>query len=432
MGQLLLMSTPPVETKQPEPELEKKDPEEQKMQEPPKERGTRYEELPPDMLEILKKEMDEFKASFTADKPPTKNGLKNKEKEIRKRLLKELKARKLAEAQSAAAPPAQPTPSGPLIELQNQDPTAPLLLAIDAPKNVGKRVHMKGWVADKMPMKHRLFFHIRDSTNYLQCIIEGPILQSVPVSKIKREVCLVVFGTIQPGKGAQDPFELAVDYVEIIGECLSDFDLKLNRDSTVEQRFDLRHLDLRSEQATRIMRVRSELLFQFRLYLHNHQFREVTPPTIVKNACEGGSKMFEVKYYDQTAYLTESSQLYLETVIQSIGNVYCLLPSYRAEESLTRRHLAEFTHLEAEMPFFSFDDLLGFLQDFIYTIASQTVEICKADLLALKEKFKMPVCHEIKPTFRRIKYVDAIKFALSCFFMPVLILPYSFFLQVVE
>ena len=87
-----------------------------------------------------------------------------------------------------------------------------------------------------------------------------------------------------------------------------------------------------------------------------------------------------------------------------------------AEESLTRRHLAEFTHLEAEMPFFSFDELLTFLEDFIYTVATSTIEACKTDLLALKEKFGLNTCTEIKRPFRRLNYVDAIKYATILFY----------------
>ena len=89
---------------------------------------------------------------------------------------------------------------------------------------------------------------------------------------------------------------------------------------------------------------------------------------------EGGSTLFKLNYFEEEAYMTQSSQLYLETVLPAVGNSFCIMPSYRAERSHTRRHLAEYTHIEGEMPFIKFEDLLDYLRDMIVDVCDRVVK----------------------------------------------------------
>lgn len=170
---------------------------------------------------------------------------------------------------------------------------------------------------------------------------------------------------------------------------------------------DLRHLVIRGEIASACLKVRAALLRAFRQKYEEMGLLEVTPPCMVQTQVEGGATLFEFNYYGEKAYLTQSSQLYLETCVPALGDVFCVQESFRAEKSKTRRHLSEYTHLEAELGFITFEDLLEHLEEMI----CGTFEILLAmpDIAALIEKlnpgFKTP-----ERPFMRLDYREAIKY----------------------
>lgn len=154
------------------------------------------------------------------------------------------------------------------------------------------------------------------------------------------------------------------------------------------------------------MKVRAATLRAFRKTFEEHRMLEVTPPAMVQTQVEGGSTLFQFDYYGQPAYLTQSSQLYLETCLPSLGDVFCICPSFRAEKSLTRRHLSEYTHIEAELDYITFTDLLEHLE----TIIIRVLELIMTDphitqlVKDLNPDWKMPA----RP-FMRMKYSEAIE-----------------------
>jgi len=115
----------------------------------------------------------------------------------------------------------------------------------------------------------------------------------------------------------------------------------MNDESSPDILLDQRHLVIRGEMVSCVLKLRSIIIKAFRDFFDSRKVIEVTPPLMVQTQCEGSSTLFTFEYYGEQAYLTQSSQLYLETCLASIGDVFCIGESFRAEKSHTRRHLSE-------------------------------------------------------------------------------------------
>ncbi|KAF5316910.1 hypothetical protein D9611_003639 [Ephemerocybe angulata] len=274
-----------------------------------------------------------------------------------------------------------------------------------------QRVRVFGWVHRLRQQKDISFITLRDGTGYLQAILSGRVAQTYDALTLTLESSVELVGTLQEvpeGKKAPGGHELIVDYWSVVGAAPGGDDAftnRLNEKSDPSIQADLRHLVLRGENASSILRLRANMLTAFRSALTGNNLVEVTPPCLVQTQVEGGATLFKLDYYGQPAFLTQSSQLYLETCLPSLGDVFCIQESFRAENSHTRRHLSEYTHLEAELAFLTFDDLMNHIEDVI----CKTVDTLLADPISaglikqLNPNFQPP-----SRPFMRMSYVDAI------------------------
>ena len=273
----------------------------------------------------------------------------------------------------------------------------------------GRKVLVRGWLQNKRSSGGIIFVLLRDGTGVMQCTLRK---ENVPTELFGRMLTTKVESTVElTGSGAVDQrapggWEIKVDSGRVLSEAMEDFPIA-KKFHGPDFLLDNRHLFVRSDKLRSMLKVRSVLLATARAWFNSHDFTEVQVPTLTSAAVEGGATLFEVKYFDEKAYLTQSWQLYAEALISSIGSIYTIAPSYRAESSRTRRHLTEYTHLEAEAPWCDLGAIMRVEEQLLTSIVESIHDSCKTELEVLGrkpeelEKFKAP--------FPRVTYTEALK-----------------------
>ncbi len=275
----------------------------------------------------------------------------------------------------------------------------------------GTRVRVFGRVHRERKQSQVLFITLRDGHGYMQCVLTGNLAKTYDAVTLTRETSMMITGEmweVPAGKNAPNNRELHADYYEIIGKAPGGEDAITNRvqeKGDPQTLLDMRHLVLRGEKASAVMIVRDAVEHAFNVKYHELGYVKVSPPALVQTQVEGGATLFSLPYYNEPAYLTQSSQLYLETALPFTGNCYCIEKSFRAEKSLTRRHLSEYTHVEAELDFISFDDLLAHLEELICSVLAIVLDNPRtaAMIQDLNPGFQMP-----ERPFKRMRYSEAI------------------------
>jgi asparaginyl-tRNA synthetase len=271
----------------------------------------------------------------------------------------------------------------------------------------GKHVVIRGWVYRKSDYKDVIFLRVRDATGIIQCTVKKASNSWNDAKKVTIESSVALSGTVKQDKRAPEGFELSADSLQIIG--LSEpFPVPQAEELPDEEKLrDIRHLWLRSRKMNLIMRIRSEVLGLIHEFFRKKGFIEVSPPIFISSACEGGSTLFGLKYFDQNLYLTQSAQLHLEALIYSLEKVYTVAPSFRAEKSRTIRHLTEYWHVEPEQAFADIDDMMILEEDLVSYVCQKVARNCKKELGELGVKPEKLA--SVKPPFSRITYTDAVE-----------------------
>ena len=265
------------------------------------------------------------------------------------------------------------------------------------------------WLHNKRSSGKIQFLQLRDGTGYLQAVVvKNEVAEAVwdAAINLTQESSLFVTGTIREDTRSQGGFEMTVQSIEII-QITQDYPIT-PKEHGVDYLMDHRHLWLRSPRQRAVLVIRSEIIRAIQQFFDQCGFRLVDPPILTPSACEGTTNLFQTKYFDEDAYLTQSGQLYMEAAAMALGRVYSFGPTFRAEKSKTRRHLIEFWMIEPEMAFVEHEENLRIQEQFVCSIVQTVIVNCRKELETLQRDVSK--LEKIKAPFPRITYDEAIAF----------------------
>ena len=277
---------------------------------------------------------------------------------------------------------------------------------------VGKHVILKGWLQNKRGAKGLLFLVLRDGTGIAQCVVSQRDIDEaswITASDATQESALEVGGKVVRDERQVGGVELRITSVLLIGGA--DGYPITPKAHGVEFLMDRRHLWLRSRRQWAIMRIRNRVIMSIHQFFQERGFLQMDAPILTESAVEGTSTLFEIDYFGRSAYLTQSGQLHGEVMAMAFGKIYTFGPTFRAEQSKTRRHLTEFWMIEPEMAFFDLAMNMELAEDFIVRIASDAVRDCREELDVLSRD--IAPLERIRKPFPRLTYTEAVELLRS-------------------
>lgn len=275
-------------------------------------------------------------------------------------------------------------------------------------KFVGKEVKIKGWLYNKRSSGKMHFLIVRDGTGIVQGLaFKGDVSEDLfkLCDAITQESSIEVTGTVREDKRSPGGYELSIIDVKVIQEAL-DYPISLQSHGP-DFLLSHRHLWIRSRKQHATLRIRDEVVKAIRDYFYERDFVLVDAPIFTPAACEGTTTLFEVDYFDDKIYLTQSGQLYMEAACMAFGKVYCFGPTFRAERSKTKRHLTEFWMVEPEIAYADLEDVMKLAEDFVCYII-QRVLTNKRDSLDILERDTSSLEKVCLP-FPRYSYNEAVE-----------------------
>jgi len=257
------------------------------------------------------------------------------------------------------------------------------ILNIKTKKYLGKKIKVAGWVNSRRDHGKIVFLDLRDRSGILQVVAESKIAEG-----IKEEDVLEIEGEVKERpKEMVNPkletgsVELKAEKIKILAKSSKlPFDIK-NLKLSLPRLLDFRPLTLRNERQKAIFRIQAEIISSFRNTMKSFGFFEFEAPTLVASATEGGAEVFHVDYFDKDAYLAQSPQLYKQILVSVFERVFTVCKAFRAEPSMTTRHLTEYISLDCEMGFIeSWEDLMEVCEIIMKNIFSDVEKNCKKEL----------------------------------------------------
>ncbi len=223
-------------------------------------------------------------------------------------------------------------------------------------------------------------------------------------SDLNVESSVKIKGELKEDERAPEGFEVKAEGIEVAHEADR---FPITKEQSTSFLLDKRHLWLRSRKLTNTLKLRSTVIKAARDFFDSNGWYEVQPPVVTSSACEGGTTLFDLDYFDEDAYLSQSGQMYAEALIYSLDKVYCLAPSFRAEKSRTPRHLTEYWHLEPEAAWVDHKENMEIQEKMISHIIQKVIGERSFELEKLERDIE--ILKKIKTPFPRITYEKALE-----------------------
>lgn len=274
---------------------------------------------------------------------------------------------------------------------------------------VGKEVQLRGWIYNFRSSGKISFLQFRDGTGVIQAVaVKDEVEEKIftEIKSLRLESSVILIGKVKEEPRSPSGFELQLTNLEIIQIPQAEYPIG-KKEHGPDFLLDHRHLWLRSKRQWAIQRIRNELIMGIYQFFYDHEFVKIDSPIFTPNACEGTTTLFEVPYFDQKAYLTQSGQLYLEAAIFSFGKVFDFGPVFRAEKSKTRRHLTEFWMMDAEIAFCDWQENIKVQEQLVQYLLDRVLDKCQNELKILERKIE--VLKAIKPPYLQMTYSEAVK-----------------------
>lgn len=282
-------------------------------------------------------------------------------------------------------------------------------LITNAKENLGKKVNLQGWVYNIRSSGSIVFLQVRDGTGVIQAtVVKETVSKEVfaRVEKLTLESSVKISGLLKEEKRSPSGFEIVLENLKLISSANEDYPIS-KKEHGPDFLLTNRHLWIRSKRQWAILKIRSRMFQAVEDFYQTQKFTRFDTPIITPNACEGTTTLFEIDYFGQKAYLSQSGQLYLEAAIFSLGRVYDFEPVFRAEKSKTKRHLTEFWMTNAEMAFCDLEESMNVQEELITYLLKELLEYCQDELKVI-ERDLTPLIN-IKTPFPRITYDEVIK-----------------------
>lgn len=292
---------------------------------------------------------------------------------------------------------------------------APIIQIRNIAQYAGQEVSIQGWLYNLRESGKLLFPIFRDGSGLLQgVVVKSAVSPEVfeRVRNLTQESSLRAEGKVREDKRAPGGFELDITNLEVLQRVPPEAPYPISpKEHGVEFLMDHRHLWLRSNRQRAILAVRHEVIKAARDFLDDQGFTLVDTPIFTPAACEGTTTLFEVNYFDEKAYLTQSGQLYNEAAAAAVGKTYCFGPVFRAEKSKTRRHLTEFWMVEPEVAFAGLEEICALAEEMVAFIIERVLTRRRDELKTLeRDVSKLERC---TLPFPRLSYDEAIQILQS-------------------